>query len=371
MIRPYKFKQKILVIVAATLSLAVIISSCNGNKNNNADVREKYIIPDSLMKTLTIDTVKTCLQVDAVSLTGMVNFNQDKQVNIFPLVSGNIQDVKVQLGDYVTAGQQLAVVKSSEMAGYSNNLAVAETNLNNAKKQLSAASDLYKSGLSSQLDVTTAQTNYDQAVAQLEMVKRVLTINGNNTQGNYIIKAPISGFVVQKNITNNTVIRTDNGNNLFTISDLKNVWIEANVYESNISNVHLGDDVDVTTLSYPSRVFKGKVDKVFNVLDPTNKVMKIRIVLPNSDYALKPQMFAGVKVISNTNKQALCVASAALNFDHSQYYVLVYNSNSDVHIASVEVSGSLGNKTYITSGLKEGDRVLSSNVVLIYEALNN
>ena len=60
--------------------------------------------------------------------------------------------------------------------------------------------------------------------------------------------------------------------------------------------VHLGDDVEVTTLSYPGRIFHGKMDQILNVLDPTNKVMKIRVVLPNPDYALKPEMFASVTV---------------------------------------------------------------------------
>src|SRR6185437_6569260 len=108
------------------------------------------------------------------------------------------------------------------------------------------------------------------------------------------IKAPISGFIVQKNITNNMVIRADNSNVVFAISDLKNVWVWANVYESNINNIHLGDAVNVTTLSYPGRVFNGKVDKIMNVLDPTSKVMKVRVALPNADYALKPQMYATV-----------------------------------------------------------------------------
>jgi len=98
-----------------------------------------------------------------------------------------------------------------------------------------------------------------------------LQINGGNTQGEFIVRAPISGFVVEKQINNNMAIRNDNNNSLFTISDLRNVWILANVYESNISEVHLGDDVEVTTLSYPGRKFHGKVDQILNVLDPTNK----------------------------------------------------------------------------------------------------
>ena len=367
--RHYMNKKITLLIVLFSVAFSLLQSCTEQNKKN--EEKGKYIIPDSLLKTTEIDTVQTCQLVNAITLTGSVDFDQDHQVNIFPLVSGNIQDVKVQLGDYVTAGQTLAVVKSGEMAGYSNNLIVAETNVTATKKQLDAQKDLFSSGLSSQLDVTTAQVNYDQAVAQLEYVKRVLKINGNNTQGDYIIKAPINGFIVQKNITNSTAIRADNGNSIFTISDLKEVWIQANVYESNISQVHMGDQVNVTTLSYPGRVFKGKVDKILNVLDPTNKVMKLRIILPNPDYALKPLMFASVTVINKNNQLAICIPSKALIFDHSQYYVLSYKGKGIADITPVKVLSIMGDKTYLESGVKIGDAIVGSQALLIYDALNN
>jgi cobalt-zinc-cadmium efflux system membrane fusion protein len=166
-------------------------------------------------------------------------------------------------------------------------------------------------------------------------------------------------------------IRTDNSNNLFTISDLKNVWVLANVYESNISQVHPGDNVEVTTLSYPGRVFHGKVDKILNVLDPTNKVMKVRIVLPNPDYALKPEMFASVRVANKTSEESLCVPSGSLIFENSQYFVLVYKSQSDVKITPVQVISSNGNQSYISGPVQQGDKVIGSNAVLIYSALNS
>lgn len=350
--------------------IALIQYGC-GEKNKQVDEREKYVIPDSLMKVITIDTAKIGDKVGAVSLTGMVDFNQEKQVNIFPLVSGNVQDIKVELGDFVKVGQVLAIVKSSEMAGYTNNLTDAESNLTVAKNNLSAQKALFNNGLSSQIDLTNAQAAYDQAEAQLQMAKRVLHVNGNTTNGDYIVKAPISGFIVQKNITNNTAIRTDNSNSMFVISNLDNVWVQANVYESNIGQVHLGDEVNVTTISYPDRIFKGKVDKIMNVLDPSNKVMKVKVVIPNPDYALKPQMFASVNVISKLNEKALWVPSGAVTFDHSQHFVLVYHSPSDVRITKVEVAGAINDKTYIASGLKEGDLVISKDVLLVYDALNN
>ncbi|MBO9620805.1 MAG: efflux RND transporter periplasmic adaptor subunit [Niabella sp.] len=364
-------KNNLVIALFNLLIAAAFLQGC-GAKKSEADERPKYVIPDSVMRTMVIDTIQRGQKINSITLTGSVDFNQDKQVNIFPLVSGNVQDIKVQLGDFVKAGQVLAVVKSSEMAGYSNNLVNAESGLAVAKNALAAQKSLYKSGLSSQMDLTSAQAQYDQAAAQVEMAKRVLNINGNTTNGSYVVRAPISGFIVQKNVTNNTAIRTDNGSALFVVSDLNNVWIEANVYESNIAQVHLGDDVSVTTISYPNRVFKGKVDKIQNVLDPTNKVMKVRVVLPNTDYALKPQMFASVNIVSKqADSTALQVPSGAIIFDHSQHYVLVFHSPSDVRITRVEVAGTNDDKTYIASGVNQGDRVIAKDALLIYDALNN
>ncbi|HEY1872748.1 MAG TPA: efflux RND transporter periplasmic adaptor subunit, partial [Chitinophagaceae bacterium] len=173
-----------------------------------------------------------------------------------------------------------------------------------------------------------------------------------------------------KQVTNNMSIRTDNANSLFVISDLKNVWIWANVYESSINSVHLGDEVAINTLAYPDKQFTGKIDKIMNVLDPTNKVMKIRVILPNPDYSLKPEMFASVTVANKTQQQSLCIPSTSLVFDNSQYYVLLYKSQKDVRITPVQVTSKYGDKTFITGDIQQGDKIVGSNTVLIYQALN-
>jgi len=357
--------------VALALSFVFAMQSCS-EPVKKPEEKVKYVIPDTILRTLVIDTVKYGPVENAIRLTGMVDFDQDKQVNIFSLVSGNITDINVQLGDYVSAGQVLGVVKSSEMAGYSNSLIIAQTNLTATKKQLDATTDLYKSGLASSLDVTTAQMNYDQAKSAVETAKRVLKINGNNENGEYVIKAPISGFIVQKNVTNNTAVRTDNGTSLFTISDLKDVWVQANVYEANIEKVHIGDSVDVKILSEPDKVFRGKVDKILNVLDPTSKVIKVRVVLQNPEYILKPEMYASVTVSNyEKGKQALYVPGKALVYESSRYYVLIYHGAGKADIAPVEILNSIGDKTFISSGVKEGDMVIGSLALQIYSELNN
>lgn len=336
-------------------------------------VDRNYALSDSLFKTILFDTARMVPKVTDVTLTGVVDFNQDNMVHIFPLVSGNLQGIKVMVGDYVHAGDVLATIHSTDVAGISSSLINAQTNLAVAKKSLDAAKSMYKSGLNSQVDVITAESNYGQAEAELTRVKQVMQVNGVGGSGAVsAVKAPISGFIVEKFVTNSTYIRSDNGNPMFTISDLKNVWVMANVYESNISKVHAGDDANVTTVAYPGKVFQGKISEILNVLDPTTKAMRLKIVLPNPDYSLKPQMFTSVHVLQHESGNALAVPTNALVFNSSQYYVLVYKSRKDIRIAPVTIGETTSDgHVYITSGLQPGDVVIASQSLNIFQELNS
>jgi cobalt-zinc-cadmium efflux system membrane fusion protein len=352
------------------LCSAITFSSCE-NKDKKPDADKGYVIPDTVMKGLKIDTVGMSQLVNAVTLTGKVSTNDDNVVPVYSLVSGIVSDIKVVLGDYVSASQTLAVVRSQEMAQYSSDLLNAQTNLAIAKKNLEKTIDMFKSGLASVPDTLAAAVQLQQANAELDRVNRVLKINGGNTQGEFVVRSPISGFVVQKGATNDMTIRGDNSTSLFTISDLKNVWIQANVYESNISLIHQGENVDVTTIAYPGKIFKGEIDKVMNVLDPTSKVMKVRVVLPNPNYLLKPEMYASITVTEKENKECLSVPSSAVIFDHSQNFVLVFHSRSDVTITPIQVISTVGDKTFISGGVREGEQLIASQAILIYNALNS
>ncbi len=365
-------KKRILtrdLCIAIGFCLLFNLMACKSDQTE--DARQPYIVPDSLFKTLAIDTVKTSQVTAAIKFNGVVDFNTDKVVNIFPLVSGNVTDAGVMPGDFVKAGRLLGVVKSSEIANYNANLVNAEANVRLTARQLQQQKDLYKSGLASQVDITNAESNYQQAVGAKTAANKILSINGNNKNGEYDIKSPIDGFVVQKNITNGTAIRTDNGTALFTISNLKNVWVQANVYQENIGKVHEGDPAEVTTISYPDKVFKGRVDKMMNVLDPTSRVMKMRVVLDNPGYILKPQMFATVTIYNKENRQAVSISRSDLVFDHSQYYVIVVTGRKNVQIKPVELLGVNGQTAYIKSGVTPGERLVSSQAILIYGSLNS
>ena len=150
-------KQLIIRSLNYLMLCTLFLVGCKSNETKKIEGRVQYSIPDSLFKTLIIDTVSKCPLANAITLTGKVTANDDNVVKVYPMVSGNVQDIKVVLGDYVNAGQILAVIKSSEMAGYSNDLVNAESNLRIAAKNLDKIKDLYKSGLASLTDSLSAE----------------------------------------------------------------------------------------------------------------------------------------------------------------------------------------------------------------------
>jgi cobalt-zinc-cadmium efflux system membrane fusion protein len=329
-----------------------------------------FPVADSIMATIPLDTVVMKPFLDAVTLNGKVTANENKVIRIFPMVSGKVVQVKVSLGDYVHRGQELATIMSGEIASYQADLVQASSDVNIAKKNLDATKDLYEGGLASAKDYATAQAQYESALANLKRVQELLQINDGSHQSLSVIRSPIDGFIINKQINPDMMIRPDNSNELFTISDLKDVGVIANVYESNIPDVHENDSVQITTLAYPGKIFKGRISQMMHVLDPVNKVMQVRIVLPNPDYLLKPEMFASVTVVHPEKKLMMCIPDKDLIFDHSRYYVLIYHGLHHIEIRPVDVAKEVNGQAFIASGLKPGERILGDQQLLIYQALN-
>jgi membrane fusion protein, heavy metal efflux system len=358
------------IILFTLISSLFIFYNCSFNKRSEAKIiAPKFCIPDSLMNQIKLDTVTLKPVYDELRLIGKISFNQDKVVRIYPLVSGNVVEVKVSLGSHVVKGEVLAVIKSSEMAGAANDLVTARSNLAIAEKNYAAASDMYKSGIMSDKEFTTSQKDLDKAKSELNRANTIISIYGNGSK-DYVITSPISGYIVEKFINANMQIRTDNSTNLFTISDLSKVWALANVYESDIAEIRENEQVEVTTISYPDRIFTGKIDKIYNVLDPESKTLKVQIQLDNKNYLLKPEMFVSAVVNHLTGKSMLAIPANSVIFDRNQYWVLVFKDKCNVEARKVDIVASNSNNTYIRSGVNPGEKVITNRQLLIYNAMN-
>ena len=355
---------------------AILVMSCGGHKEIANSDPAGFCVPDSLMLNITLDTVKTESVMGDLKLSGKISFNEDNVVKVFPQVSGHVGDVKVSLGDFVQKGELLATIRSSDMANYYNEYKSAQSELDVAKKNMDVTADMRNSGVSSEKDYLTAQSEYRKALAEYNKVKEVLKIYGSGTETNdstgsgYKIKAPISGFIVEKNVNTGMELRADDANNLFTISDLKEVWATANVYETDIAKIKQGSNAEITTLTYPDKIFSGKVERISNILNPETNVMAVKIRLSNPDYTLKPGMFANISILFPETEKRLVIPSRSMLFDDNKNYVVLFKKQCDVEMQPVEVYKSVSDKTYLAdSSLHEGDLVVTRNGLFIFTAL--
>ncbi|GAB3993967.1 efflux RND transporter periplasmic adaptor subunit [Spirosoma daeguense] len=351
------------------MGCVALMSSCG--KKPVAEEQQAFMLSDTMMHRIKIDSVTTQPVRSELTLVGKVMADENRVIKVFPLVGGNVEDVKVELGDYVRKGQTLASLRSGEVADIERQSIQARSDLLLAEKNLRVAQDLFETKLTSQREVVAAQKEVEKAQAEANRVAEVSRIYGIGKTSMYTVRAPIDGYVIEKNVNRGMQLRSDNADNLFTIGQISEVWVLANVNESDIARVRIGMDASIQTLSYPDELFAGKVDKIYTVLDPNTKAMTVRIRLNNRGMKLRPEMHATVTLRYEDGGKMATVPSGSVIFDRSKHYVMVFKNRSDIETREVDVLKSLGSIAYVRQGVKPGEKVISKNQLLVYNALNN
>jgi cobalt-zinc-cadmium efflux system membrane fusion protein len=353
------------------IAISIIGLSISCSNHSTPVAPEQFAITDSLLNRLLIDTVEQAKGKTNLIFSAKITANEEKRSELFPMVSGTISRVGVKLGDQVSSGQTLATVQSAEMAGFDKEVIAADAELNNASRALKQAEQLYQSGLSSAKELEEAQNDFRIKKAEVKRANAVLKLNGGSKNGSYAIKSPINGFVIEKSVTDHMQLRSDNDKSLFTIADLSKVWAMINIYESDISRIKAGDEVSLTTLSYPEQTFKGKIDKLYSLIDQDSKVMNARVVINNPDFLLKPGMLGTVSVSASSGTSLPVLNSRAVIFDDNKNFVLVLGADRKVRIQEIEIGRKTADKVYISKGLNAGDHVIASKQVFLFESLKS
>ena len=355
----------------ALCALLLILAACSKKNTRQDNIASQMYLTDSLEEILSIDTVYIEEVIDELSLNGRVTFNQEKVAKVFPIFGGTVTGINAEIGDYVHKGDVLAVIRSGEVADYEKQAKDAEQQVIIAKRNLDSKQDMYRSGMTSEKELLEAKQELATAEAEEKRVKEIFSIYNFSGNALYEIKSPVSGFIIDRNISSNMLIRSDQNEEIFTISGLDDIWIIADVYESDISKVSEGNTVRIKTLAYPDKEFTGIIDKTYQMLNEDSKTMNVRINLENKDYLLKPGMFANVKVKCKTSQQSMPrIDSHALVFEGGKNYVVVVDNDNTLHIREVEVFKQLPKDCYIKSGIQKGERIINKNVLLVYNSLN-
>jgi membrane fusion protein, heavy metal efflux system len=364
-------KTKFVLALAIFTSLSIVQSSCSGKKNNDTTVDKKFTLTDSSMARIELSDVTLSNLEDEVRLTGKIIPDENNLVQIFPLVGGQVTYVDAELGDLVTTSKTLAIIKSGEVAEYEREQISAKAEYELAKKNLEIEEELYATKFSSEREVRNARITFEEAKAELDKIEEILKVYSINSKGEYVVRSPVAGFIIEKKIGPGVQIRSDIADNIFSVARLDEVFVSMNIYESDVSKINVGMDAEIHVFSYEDTVYTGKIERIINVIDPETKTMEARVRLKNPGFKLKPDMNCSISVHFTEPSQMLSVPTTAIVFDKSKYFVVVYRSQHDVETREVTVHRDINGVSYISSGLKEGEKVISQNAIFIYDAMND
>jgi len=301
-------------------------------------------------------------------LPAIVEADPARTVKVLPPVTGRVTELAVQLGERVTQGQDLAVIDSGDLAQAYADVEKAKSILTLTKKALDRQMGLEKAGGAAIKDREQAQSDYIQAVAELERSEtRLRAIGAPEDQKQesrlLTLKAPVSGSVIDLQVGRGAFLN-DPTAAIMTIADLGTVWVTANVPESDTANVRKGQDVDVVFPAYPGEVFAGKVLFVSDILDPDTRRTKVRIAFENPGVRLKPNMFADATFLAPHQKMPVIPTQAViLKNETDQVFVEVAPWTYEAR--PVEVGFQQGDRSIVQRGLKPGERVVVKGGVLL------
>jgi cobalt-zinc-cadmium efflux system membrane fusion protein len=305
----------------------------------------------------------------ALNVTGVVQPDIARAVPVISLAAGRVVEIKARLGDAVKKGQLLLRVQSNDVSGAYQTYRKAENDELLARIQLERQQLLYdkgavaKSALEQAEDVAkNAKAGLDAATEQL----RLLGIDKDHPSGIVDIFAPISGVITDQQVTNSSGVQGLGSPNPFTISDLSYVWIICDVYENDLDAVRPGQYADIHLTAYPNRVFKGRIDNILPVLDPTLHTAKVRLEVANPGM-MRVGMFVTATFYGKQSETRAAVPAAAILHLHDREWVYTPVPTSAGHFKRLEVVPENmlpGNLQEIVSGIKPRDRVVSNALVL-------
>jgi cobalt-zinc-cadmium efflux system membrane fusion protein len=303
----------------------------------------------------------------ALNVTGLVQPDISRAVPVISLAAGRVVEVKARLGDVVKKGQLLMKVQSNDVSEAYQAYRKAVNDELLARLNLDRQKILYDKGAVAKSVLEQAEDVAKNAQADLEASSeqlKILGIDKDHPQGIVSIFAPISGIITDQQITNAAGVQGLGAPNPFVISDLSYVWIICDVYENDLDAVKVGEYADIRLNGYPKQVFKGRIDNILPVLDPTIHTAKVRLEVPNPGI-MRVGMFVTATFYGRSPVTYAEVPSTAILHLHDRDWV--YAPIGGGHFKRQEVvAGNMlpNNMQAVVSGLKPGDQVVSNALQL-------
>lgn len=370
-------RRRPITLALSTMAISIFwLAGCDRQTHADAaaagvaDVKVEEIHADGMVQVdrpeqFLLAAVEQQPTVDELQVTGVVAPDVSRSVPVLSLAGGRAVEIRAKLGDVVTKGQVLLVVDSPDVSQAFSDYQKAEADEVFAQQQLARAQDLFGKGAIARQDLEAAENSEHKAQVDLRTSKQRIAVLGgdlNNPTPLVSVRAPISGSIVEQNVTSGTGVRSmDNSPNLFTIANLSQVWVLCDVYENDLHRVQMGEPAEVRLAAFPDRTFAGRVGNISTVLDPATRTAKVRLELANPGGLMRSGMFATATFRSRTKQLRTVIPTTAIMRLHDKDWVFV--PQEEKHFRRQEIQAGpvvAGGFQVVTSGLTEGGKVVAN-----------
>ena len=360
--------------LAFFVTLLLSVTACNNGKSNPEaeappplkveKVEDRNVFHVEHPEKFELASAVEHLAAPELKVTGAVTPDISRAVPVISLATGRVVEIDARLGDMVKKGQVLLKVQSADIAGAFSDYQKALADEKLANTQLERASILFNRGAISQNDLQIAEDTEAKAKADVQATSERLRVLGNSGLDHpspiVEIRAPISGYITDQQVTNAAGVAGLGSPNPFTISDLSYVWILCDVYENDLADVRVGDKADIRLNAYPNQVFTGIVSNIGPILDPNIRAAKVRVEVANPGL-MRPGMFVTATFHGKEKEKRAAVLSTAILHLHDRDWVYIPQQQGQFRRVAVVAGDMLPNGMQeVVSGITPGQQVVAN-----------
>ena len=303
-----------------------------------------------------LGTVEMKTVSDEIRVTGNVDVDERGLANVQLRFPGWIKKVLVDATyDLVHKGQPLFTIYSPDLVTTEQEYLLARKNQQQLEQSsiqgVAAGADTLVSSAKERLKQWEVPLS---EIAKLESTGKVIT--------DLTINSPVSGYITERNALPNMYVQPET--KLYSIADLSTVWVNAQVFQTDVGRIKRGDTADVTVDAYPGKTFKGRVDVILPQVDMNTRTVRVRLVLPNPGLQLKPGMYVNIGLKTRTGK-ALTMPASAVFHSGTRTLVFINKGEGNLEPREIELGSQVGEDFVVVKGVKQGESIVTSANFLI------
>jgi cobalt-zinc-cadmium efflux system membrane fusion protein len=335
-----------------------------------ADV-EVLLTPDAVVRAgIKTATVGTAESTASIQVPGSVTANAYREVKVTPVASGIVTRVHVELGATVRRGAPLATLFSAELAEAQMKYLSMSAAFEADHKKLERTEQLVVIGAASrqELEEVTAmhaahETEVGAARQRLLLLgltpERVAGLKAGEIVSDIVVPAPIDGVMTGRSVNLGQVVGP--GQELFTVTDLSQVWVVGDLYEQNFRAVRVGSEAAVTTQAYPGLVLRGRVSYIDPRMDLQTRTAKVRVEVPNREGRLRLGMYTTMEFTTRGDERRVLVPRVAVQTLGGRQVVFLPSRDEEGKFIqrSIRIGELAGDSYTVLDGLKSGDVVVT------------